>query len=302
MRRYLSLFLASLALALPQPQSGAQDVGSEPNLTPATPSPEVEATADCPKYGGPSQGLNACQYNLYQTDQWLQQYLQTLLKKNGVTSTKNLKDPWPSYMWKDYQLPLLSWVCPGVNNCLNQPMAPPATASNDQINAFFVLQSVDKWVAYMQSLYEVTRLSTLNNFGLDEAINAVTPGPGRLPNGTDTRTFHGNLITQVVVWVLGQFPRPPLVSPGMSGYSFISAWLSPAAASDYTFDKIEDTFVLTTKSVSDSLSGAFNAFLKDSDFARDFLYDGGFLEPPSSVTEAWRSTGTTVSFFLGTPN
>jgi hypothetical protein len=299
----LPLFLAPLALALPASQSDLQDLDSV--------SPEVTQggetgidAASCPKYGGPSkpQDLQACQYESYETDQWLHQYIQNLLKKNGVTSTQQLQDAWPAYLWRDYQKTSGDWSC-SFHKCSNPPAWPAETASTDEINAFFVLQSVNRWTQYVHALNQVPILSYHRFLGVGSDISLYsilrdfTPDETRRPLDVNSRKCDANILYQVVISVLGQFPRPASASPGVNGFKYITGWLGwPQYPAEYTFDKITSTFADMPSKFSAPLSDAFNGYLKHYDFARDFLSDGGFLpELSQSVSQAWNNPAVRIS-------
>jgi hypothetical protein len=267
MKRFITLFLAApLALAAPAP---------------------------CPSYA-PNTPLQSCQYTLYRTALWFEDYITGLLQNEGVTSSELLPNPWPSYLWNLYERS--TWNCELGSPCAS-PTAPPQSASPDSINAYIVLQSINTFATYMSGLNSVmtTSLSYLENPSSQDSFNGVvtsfTPddpaarAPDALPSGN--RAANWTLLYKLAMAVLGSFPRPPATAQGLSGYQWITSFLSLPYTFPSAYSAPDAVFSTMCNDMLNSVGDGWDAFARNSTFAYNIFNNGAFIGVPSNVTNAW---------------
>jgi hypothetical protein len=244
----------------------------------------------CPPYAGPGT-LNYCQYG--GADMWLMEYLSNLYQKEGVTSSTELKNPWPSYIWADYE-GSRSWSCQ-ISAC-TEPTAPDANASPDQLNAYFILQSVYTFTTYLQGLNGVLQASLkyfidaplLPSDGLEGVTSQFEIYPVyRSPLDPVDRMCNYTSLFQMGLAVLGQLPISPNAAPGMSGWEWMTEWVTMPGVPLDTCNNAETQFRNMISSYMTALDAAWKSFSTNVAFAEEIMPDGWFLAPPTSVTEAW---------------
>jgi hypothetical protein len=290
--RYVSLFLAPLVLALPQ---SSQNDGS------------TTTTAACAPWTGPS-SLHPCQYDFYLTDDWLDNFIASLLEKEGVTRTQDLKNPWPSYLWEAYMPGSPAWSCDVDNLSQCYVPVPPTNSSQPQTQPYFVLQSIYTFSVYFHGLMAVLPASegyfvdSPGSYpGIDQDLASIigrfTPADNtRFPQNTTSRPCNYTTLYQLGLAVLSQFPLPPAITT--DGWDWMNTNLiseanmpkSPQAACS----SAAKIFQQMTSDYANVLRNVWTEFTTNSDMARSIIAHGGFITPPNNVILDWMNAGVNL--------
>ena len=237
-----------------------------------------------------SSPLEACLYETYGTKAFLEAYIRSLLTFWGKSSTKDLEYAWPYYLALDFDS--RTWKCSWSGVCVNPPTKPNDDNNTDALNAFFVLESLENWNAYMQAhrkFMEVSSTqyvdSTDGELGLAGVVNQFSmsdrrPGVSLGISGLGLYTIITySLAKMPYIGVIGEIGK----AAGTGGFV-----TPPGPPPDTTVDNIKTDFKNMMAKWEEALRTSFLTMQVDSDYAIKLLNKGAFLKTqPKSVTDVW---------------
>jgi hypothetical protein len=262
--------------------------------------PSYPATANCGDYDPREPYLDPCMWAKYKTSQWLQDYIKDLLAREGKKNTKDLMYEWPVYLMLEYYD--LEWQCYWNSLCdigVPRPEILPTDSPqeiNNKINAFFVLQSISHWVAYIMANANVVASaqkdfieSTEAHYNLDAIIQNFTPqypdNSGDIKAAQQTK-----LIVQGIAFVASKIPLPGAEAVG-GAIDFLGGFIEipgPPPVINRR-DELKARYVDTVGNFTEAFAISFSTLGSDSDYAIRLLDSGMWLPLPLKESrEVWQ--------------
>jgi hypothetical protein len=267
----------------------------------------VESMADCPDWTR-SGDIRSCHWKKYNTDEWLDQYVASLLKANGKSNTKELEFSWPYYFARDAPTDVYNryWKCQWNGDCSVTPDLPRDDSDKTKLRYFFVLEAISHWNDYMK-VHKVLLQETSNRFtmskdpvlGLDGIVKQFSVGEEHL-KGYQHWNYDPRQLMKAFQFVLSLVPDPTGV--GIKAINFGLGYIpipDPPKMSDISLKGIQLGFEKTSETYNDNLRKSFETFQVDYKYSRDLLSNGAWLPLPSrSVTDVWDHMGVCSAHVL----
>jgi hypothetical protein len=262
--------------------------------------PEPKIASCLPYTGDPNSLQPACQWTLYDTSIWMDEYIATLLTKYGKTSTNDLDYYWLRYLWNDYSQTGRQWRCDWSVSCNNQPIMPATNASIDYINAYFVLQSFNHWDQYMRvhtHVIEHSRLAFVelhgsSNEGLAGTYNNFKSDDNKRPGNDNYQPYDPTTLLRTIRFVLSFVPLPGRYNGALPGVNFERGFIptpeAPEPLPNYGLEEVTSSFNEMLGGWADGFKRTYMTALNYQDFLMPLLRKGAFLEEIEKQTvEEW---------------
>jgi hypothetical protein len=255
--------------------------------------------ASCPPYSDDPNTQPACQWTLYDTSLWMDEYITTLLNKYNKTSTSDLDYYWLRYLWNDYSQTGQEWRCDWSESCNNQAIIPATDSSVDYINAYFVLQSFNHWDQYMRvhtHVLEQSRLSFVDlhgssNEGLAGTYNNFKSDDNKFPGNDNSHPFDPATLVSTVTFVLSFVPLPGLDTALQCvdfAMGFVPSPVAPEPLPDNGLPDVTASFNEMLAGWEDEFARTYMTALNYQEFLLPLLRKGAFLEEVKKETvEEW---------------
>jgi hypothetical protein len=266
----------------------------------AMPESNIES---CPLYtDDPNSARHACQWDLYQTSTWMDEYIANLLAYYNKTSTNDLDYYWLEYLWNDYSGTGQQWGCVWregqSEGCNKQPKIPATDASINYINAYFVLRSFNHWDSYMrvhipvlqQSRFAFSNMST-GNQGLAGTYNNFKSDENKWP--ANPQPYDPASLVNTITFVLSSIPSSghdtalPCVDFGMG---FVPTPEVSEPLPDSGLEGVTNHFNKILTGWEKQFENTHMTALNYQEFLMPLLRKGAFLEEvKKETTEEWKN-------------